>query len=67
MEDWKRVVWSDETKINHFGSDGKELGVEEGWGGSLSEDCEWDCEVWGGLSDGMGMYDVEWSWICMQD
>ena len=21
MEDWKRVVWSDETKINHLGSD----------------------------------------------
>ena len=23
MEDWKRVVWSDETKINHLGSDGR--------------------------------------------
>jgi hypothetical protein len=23
MDDWKRVVWSDETKINRFGSDGK--------------------------------------------
>ena len=22
MEDWKRVVWSDETKINRIGSDG---------------------------------------------
>ena len=22
MEDWKRVIWSDETKINIFGSDG---------------------------------------------
>ena len=22
VEDWKRVVWSDETKINRFGSDG---------------------------------------------
>ena len=21
-EDWKRVIWSDETKINHLGSDG---------------------------------------------
>ena len=21
MEDWKKVVWSDETKINHLGSD----------------------------------------------
>ncbi|KAJ3478481.1 hypothetical protein NLI96_g9726 [Meripilus lineatus] len=23
MEDWKRVIWSDETKINRLGSDGK--------------------------------------------
>jgi isopentenyl diphosphate isomerase/L-lactate dehydrogenase-like FMN-dependent dehydrogenase len=22
VEDWKRVIWSDETKINRFGSDG---------------------------------------------
>ena len=22
VEDWKRVVWSDETKVNHLGSDG---------------------------------------------
>ena len=24
VEDWKRVIWSDETKINHLGSDGWE-------------------------------------------
>ena len=24
LDDWKRVVWSDETKINRFGSDGKQ-------------------------------------------
>jgi len=23
LEDWKRVIWSDETKINRFGSDGR--------------------------------------------
>jgi transposase len=23
VEDWKRVLWTDETKINHIGSDGK--------------------------------------------
>jgi hypothetical protein len=22
-EDWKQVIWSDETKINHLGSDGR--------------------------------------------
>ena len=25
MEDWKRVIWSDETKINRFGSDGHQF------------------------------------------
>ena len=24
VEDWKRVIWSDETKINRLGSDGHE-------------------------------------------
>lgn len=24
LQDWERVIWSDETKINRFGSDGKE-------------------------------------------
>src|SRR3979490_1620253 len=24
VEDWKRVIWSDETKINRIGSDGKQ-------------------------------------------
>ena len=23
MEDWKRVIWSDESKLNLFGSDGR--------------------------------------------
>ena len=23
LDDWKRVVWSDETKVNHLGSDGR--------------------------------------------
>jgi hypothetical protein len=23
IEDWKRVLWTDETKINRIGSDGK--------------------------------------------
>ena len=32
LEDWKKVVWLDETKINHLGSDSRkqEIGVEKG-------------------------------------
>jgi hypothetical protein len=26
LDDWKRVIWSDETKINRFGSDGQHYG-----------------------------------------
>jgi transposase len=26
IEDWKRIIWSDETKINRFGSDGRKWG-----------------------------------------
>ena len=25
FDDWKRVIWSDETKINRLGSDGREM------------------------------------------
>jgi transposase len=33
VEDWKTVVWSDETKINRLGSDGRKWVLEEGWRG----------------------------------
>ena len=61
MEDWKRVIWSDETKINHLGSDGrkwilKEVGEElndrlvEGTqkfgGGNVMM---WGCMGWDGV------------------
>ena len=58
LEDWKKVVWSDETKINHLGSDGckwvwKKAGEElsdrvvevtvKFGGGSLMM---WGCMTW---------------------
>jgi hypothetical protein len=62
IEDWKRVVWSDETKINRFGSDGRSyawIGEEENaysdktvtatmkfGGGSLMM---WGCMFWEGV------------------
>jgi hypothetical protein len=29
MEDWKRILWTDETKINRLGSDGRKWGWKE--------------------------------------
>jgi hypothetical protein len=63
VEDWKRVVWSDETKINRFGSDGKKWGWKKAGeglsdrlvsgnlkfgGGSLMV---WGCMLWEGVGN----------------
>ena len=60
IEDWKRVVWSDETKINQLGSDGQKWvwksagealsdclveGTQKFGGGSLMM---WGCMTWEG-------------------
>jgi len=64
VEDWKRVVWSDETKINHLGSDGRKWvwkkageglsnrlveGTKKFGGGSLMM---WGCMLWEGVGYG---------------
>ena len=61
VEDWKQVIWSDETKINSIGSDGKRSawkkagedlsdrlvqGTVKFGGGSLMM---WDCMTWKGV------------------
>jgi len=61
VEDWKRVVWSDETKINRLGSDGRKWawkkageglsdrqvgGTLKFGGGSLMV---WGCMLWDGV------------------
>ena len=61
VEDWKRVIWSDETKINRFGSDGREYiwkqkeqgliqrevqGTVKFGGGNLMV---WGCMGWNGV------------------
>jgi hypothetical protein len=60
VEDWKKVVWSDETKINRFGSDGRKWvwkksgeglsdrlveGTQKFGGGSVMV---WGCMLWDG-------------------
>jgi transposase len=61
LEDWKKVVWSDETKINCLGSDGRKwvwkkageglserlvMGTKKFGGGSLMM---WGCMLWDGV------------------
>ncbi len=61
MDDWKRVVWSDETKINRLGSDGRKWvwkkageglsdrlvqGTQKFGSGSLMT---WGCMLWDGV------------------
>ena len=64
VDDWKRVVWSDETKINRLGSDGRKYvwirpgegltdrtvqGTVKFGGGSLMF---WGCMLWDGVGYG---------------
>jgi transposase len=82
VEDWKRVVWSDETKINRLGSDGriwvwKKAGeglsdrlvkeTKKFGGGSLMM---WGCMLWEGVGYGCkidGMMDAELYTKILQD
>ena len=56
MEDWKKVVWSDETKINCLGSDGRK------WLWKKAGECLSDRVVEGKLEFGRGCVMV---WGCM--
>ena len=62
LDDWRRVIWSDETKINRFQSDGRQWiwkgpgegvlvdreiqGIIKSGGGSLMM---WGCMTWEGI------------------
>ena len=61
LEDWKRVIWSDETKINYLGSDGRKYvwkDRDEGLSDRLVEGTVkfgagnlmlWGCMAWDGV------------------
>ena len=61
VEDWKRVVWSDETKVNRFGSDGKEWVWKKVGEGLIEREVQgtvkfgggnimvWGCMGWNGV------------------
>jgi len=61
VEDWKRVIWSDETKINRFGSDGQEYVWKQKGEGLIEREIKgtvkfgggnimvWGCMGWNGV------------------
>ena len=61
MEDWKRVIWSDETKINRFGSDGRQWVWKQAGEGLTQREVQgtvkhgggnmmvWGCIGWNGV------------------
>lgn len=74
VEDWKRVIWSDETKINRIGSDGQEYVWKKKGEGLISREVKgtvkfgggslmvWGCIGWNGvgvLNEVEGRMDAE--------
>jgi transposase len=61
VEDWKRVIWSDETKINRIGSDGRQWVWKEVGEGLIDREVQgtvkygggnlmvWGCMGWNGV------------------
>ena len=63
LEDWKKVVWSDETRINHLGSDGRKRVWEKAGEGLSGRVVEGTLEFQGDL----GLYIVGGDWRYLQD
>ena len=63
MEDWKKVIWSDETKINRIGSDGKQWVWKQMGEGLIEREVQgtvkfgggnimvWGCMGWNGVEE----------------
>jgi transposase len=63
IEDWKKVLWSDETKINRIGSDGRQYCWKRGKSGLLDQHVDptlkhgggsimiWGCMTWKGVGE----------------
>jgi transposase len=63
VEDWKRVMWSDETKINRIGSDGKQWVWKQVGEGLIEREIQgtvkfgggnimvWGCMGWNGVGE----------------
>ena len=68
VENWKKVVWSDETKVNHLGSDGRKWVWKKAGEGISDRLVEGTViYVWRRFCDDVGVYDLGGRWICCQD
>ena len=64
-EDWKHVIWSDETKINHLGSDGCEWVWKKPGGIMTEQHVKGTVKFGSGSLMIWGLYDSSRSWLCM--
>ena len=55
-EFWHSILWSDESKFNLFGSDGRQI-VWRQLHESMKRVFETNREIWRWISDGVGMCD----------
>lgn len=61
VDDWKLVLWSDETKINRIGVRWEVLGLEKGWSTTHRQAHLTNSQAWRRFYHGVGLYGLEWS------
>ncbi len=66
VDDWKMVVWSEETKINSLQSDGRQWMWKKAGEGLSDRLVQGTKKFGGGSLMVWGLHAVEWDWICMQ-
>ena len=63
VEDWKQVIWSDETKLNRFGSDSCQYCWKKPGEPLGDREVEATVKFRGGcMYHGLGQHGVEWGW-----
>jgi hypothetical protein len=60
VEDWEKVIWSDECKINIYGSDGQQYVWEKRTEDFKNRDIHKTVKF--GKNHGLGLHGVGWTW-----